>query len=88
MGLIQSPVTASVIQAVHTQEVGVATGIFHMVRFIVGSLGSTVFGLILETTRGGLAAGFQSSLVIMLAAAGVAWLAALGIAGKAASRYP
>jgi len=86
MGMVQSPVTASVIQAVHSHQVGVATGIFHMVRFIVGSLGSTVFGLILETTRGGIAPGFQSSLLVILAAAGVALVAALGIARKGENR--
>jgi len=47
MGLTQSPVAAAVTLAVTHAQLGVALGIFNMVRFIGASLGSTVFGVVL-----------------------------------------
>lgn len=65
LGMVQSPVTAAVIHVVNPEKVGVATGIFHMVRFIAGALGSTVFGIILETSRVGITAGFYQGLLLI-----------------------
>jgi MFS family permease len=48
MGFTQSPVAAAVTLTLAGGELGVALGIFNMVRFIGASLGSTVFGVILE----------------------------------------
>jgi len=53
MGFTQSPVAAAVTLAVPKDELGVALGIFQMVRFVGASLGSTIFGVVL----GGAAAG-------------------------------
>ena len=68
-GLVQSSATVAVIQAVHPSETGVATGFFHMIRFIVASLGSTVFGILLETNQQGLSNGFFASFWVIFAAA-------------------
>jgi MFS family permease len=52
MGLTQSPVATAVTLAVKREELGVALGIFNMVRFIGASLGTTAFGLILGQATG------------------------------------
>lgn len=76
MGFIQSPVTAAVTQVVRADRLGVATGIFHMGRFVSGSLGSMVFGLVLQMEAAGMAAGFRHDLGLVVAVAGGAVLAA------------
>jgi len=52
MGFTQSPVAAAVTFTVAQERLGVALGIFNMFRFITASLGSTVFGVILERAAG------------------------------------
>ena len=47
MGFVQSPVATAVTLAVGREQLGVALGIFNMIRFIGASLGTMVFGLIL-----------------------------------------
>jgi EmrB/QacA subfamily drug resistance transporter len=79
MGLTQSPVTATITHVVQNHQLGVATGIFHMCRFVSGTLGSTTFGLILEGDVGGIALGFQRDLVVLIVLAVLAVLAALGL---------
>jgi EmrB/QacA subfamily drug resistance transporter len=86
MGLTQSPVTAAVTHIVPAAQVGVATGIFHMGRFVSGSLGSTVFGLLMETDAAGMAAGLGRNLLLLAAAAAVAIVAALQLPGTRAQR--
>lgn len=51
MGFTQSPAAAGVTLVVRQAERGVALGIFHMLRFISGTLSATVFGIILEYAR-------------------------------------
>ncbi len=51
MGFTQSPAAAGVTLVVREDERGVALGIFHMLRFISGTLSATVFGIILEYAR-------------------------------------
>ncbi len=53
LGFTQSPVAAAVTFAVGADQLGVALGIFNMVRFIGASLGSTIFGVILEGAAAG-----------------------------------
>jgi EmrB/QacA subfamily drug resistance transporter len=84
MGLIQSPTAATVTYVVEQAKLGVATGIFHMLRFVSGSLGSTVFGLILQTNATGVAPGFQLDLLLLLALSSLAMLVAQGLPGRAA----
>lgn len=82
MGLTQSPVTAAVTCVVDQEQMGVATGIFHMGRFVSGSLGSTVFGLILQMGIAGMAAGFRTDLVALVIVAALAVLVAQGLPGR------
>ena len=82
MGLTQSPAAAAVTHVVRQERMGVATGVFHMCRFVSGTLGTTVFGLILQGDAGGLAAGFRRALVVLVVIAALAVLAALRLPGR------
>lgn len=82
MGLTQSPAAAAVIHVVRQEQLGAATGIFHMCRFISGTLGSTIFGLILQGHAAGVAAGFGRALTVLVVLAAVAVLAAQGLPGR------
>ncbi|MEM5774176.1 MAG: MFS transporter, partial [Anaerolineaceae bacterium] len=66
-GMIQSSSTVSAIQASSKENSGAATGFFHMIRFVSASLGSTVTGLLLESS-GATATGtfYQSFLMIVI----------------------
>jgi EmrB/QacA subfamily drug resistance transporter len=84
MGLTQSPVATAVTLAVGREQLGVALGIFNMVRFIGASLGTTVFGLILgqAVSRQGMAA-YRSDFYLLI---GVALTAVLLTASLPAAR--
>jgi EmrB/QacA subfamily drug resistance transporter len=88
MGLVQSPAAAAVTHVVEQRQLGVATGIFHMCRFVSGSLGSTVFGLILQANATGVAAAFPRDLLMLVALAGLATLAAQGLPATHTHRSP
>ncbi len=51
MAFVQSPGAAGVTLSVAKQELGVALGIFNMLRFISATLGATICGVILAWTR-------------------------------------
>ena len=68
-GFIQSSSTVAVIQAVPKKLASAASGFFHMLRFISASLGSTIVGIILEKTTGGIADGFFISFWLIVALA-------------------
>ncbi len=87
MGLIQSPSATVAIEAVRPEQVGVATGVFHMGRFLSGSLGSTVFGLVLQGDAGGVVGGFRFSVMLLVVMASLAVFAArrLDARGQTAS---
>jgi MFS family permease len=91
MGLIQSPSANAVTLVVGQAGLGVALGIFNMLRFMSGSLGQTIFGAVLDQ-HGGPAAGVSAYrldfyiLAIVAAVAAVLALrmpvAARALAGK------
>jgi MFS family permease len=85
MGLTQSPSAATVTHAVEPSKLGVATGIFHMCRFVSGSLGSTTFGLVLETNSTGVAVGFQHDLLALLVLSVLTMLVAQALPGRPTS---
>jgi EmrB/QacA subfamily drug resistance transporter len=78
MGLTQSPVAAAVTFTVVKDDLGVALGIFNMVRFIGASLGSTVFGVILDGAGGGYA-GYRLCYGVLIAVALAAAMLALSV---------
>ncbi len=73
MGMTQSPTANAVTLVVGKERLGVALGIFNMMRFVSGTLGATIFGTILG--RGGAAAGlgaFRVDAYLLALVAGVA----------------
>lgn len=80
MGLTQSPTASLVTLVVEKDRLGVALGIFNMLRFVMGTLGATIFGVILE--RGSqiaseTLAAFRLDFGLFIAAAAAAALLAL-----------
>ncbi|MGC8874284.1 MAG: MFS transporter [Chloroflexia bacterium] len=76
-GLAQSPAASSVALLVSPEELGVATGIFHMARFLSGSAGSTLFGVWMARAPTP-AAGLRQNALIALCVFACAATAALG----------
>ncbi len=87
MGLTQSPVAAAATFVVAKEQLGVALGIFNMFRFISGSLGTTVFGIVLQSASSHLEA-FRLDFYLLIAVAAVAALVALGLPGPVACQSP
>lgn len=88
MGLTQSPVAAAVTFVVAKEQLGVALGIFNMFRFISGSLGTTVFGIVLQSACSPSNPGaFRLDFYLLIAVASVAALA-LGLPGPVACQPP
>lgn len=81
MGFIQSPSAATSIQVVAADQVGAASGVFHMGRFLSGSLGSTVFGLMLQGYGDSIAAGFRANIVLVIIIASLALVATNNLPG-------
>jgi len=50
MGMIQSPAPAAISLVVPPERLGVALGVFNMLRFVGGTLGPTVFALVLQAS--------------------------------------
>jgi EmrB/QacA subfamily drug resistance transporter len=79
MGLTQSPTANAVTLVVGKEKLGVALGIFNMLRFVSGTLGTTIFGIILA--RGGEAASglpaFRIDFYLFIAVAACATLLAV-----------
>lgn len=89
MGLTQSPVAAAVTFIVAKEQLGVALGIFNMFRFISGSLGTTVFGIILQSASSPSNLGtFRLDFYLLIAVASLAALVALGLPGPVACQSP
>jgi MFS family permease len=80
MGFTQSPVAAAVTFTVTGDQLGVALGIFNMVRFIGASLGSTVFGVILEgATADPTMRAYRVSFGLLIAVAVAAVMLAMSV---------
>jgi EmrB/QacA subfamily drug resistance transporter len=85
MGLVQSPVAAAVTFVVAKEQLGVALGIFNMFRFISGSLGTTIFGIILQSAFSPSNLGaFRLDFYLLIAVASVAALLSLHLPGPIA----
>jgi EmrB/QacA subfamily drug resistance transporter len=85
MGLTQSPVAAAVTFVVAKERLGVALGIFNMFRFISGTLGATIFGIILQSASSPSSLrAFRLDFYRLIAVASVAALLALNLPGPIA----
>jgi MFS family permease len=92
MGLTQSPTANAVTLVVGRERLGVALGIFNMLRFVSGALGTTVFGVILERGTGlagaaGPVLAYRLDFYVFVAVAAVGAIAALRMPG-APARQP
>lgn len=85
LGFIQTPTTAAVIRVIQPLQLGIATGIFHMVRFIMGAIGGNAFGLILDINPGGESAGFNVCLVFVLVVSLLGMVFSFWMPGKPAT---
>jgi MFS family permease len=79
MGLTQSPTANAVTLVVGKENLGVALGIFNMFRFVMGTLGATIFGIIINqgANVGGGMPAFQTAFYVFTAAAAAAALLAI-----------
>ena len=74
MGMIQSPAPAAVSLVMPADQLGVALGLFNMLRFVGATLGPTVFALVLQAlgpapTPGGFRADFYIIVLVAILAA-------------------
>jgi MFS family permease len=76
MGMTQSPTANAVTLVIGKEHLGVALGIFNMLRFMSGTLGATIFGAILDRGGSG-ASGLGAFHVDFYILAGVAAVAAV-----------
>lgn len=89
MGLTQSPVAAAVTFVLDKERLGVALGIFNMFRFISGTMGTTVFGVILQSASSPSTLGaFHLDFYLLIAVASTAALLALNLPGPIACQSP
>jgi len=65
-GMIQSGSTVAAIKAAPKENSGAATGFFHMIRFISGSLGSTIFGIFLNSISENTPEKFYSTFILII----------------------
>ncbi len=73
MGLTQSPTANAVTLVVGKERLGVALGIFNMLRFVSGTLGATIFGAILDRgAAAGALGAFRLDFYVLAAVAAVA----------------
>ena len=83
MSFVHSQGAAGVSLVVYKSELGVALGIYNMLRFISGTFGVNILGIIVEAGRTGDTAPlypFQISFYLLTAIAGVGFGLALLIA--------
>lgn len=75
MGFTQSPAAAGITLLVPKKELGVALGIFNMMRFIGATLGATISGVVLNLSATGAAipiTAFRNGFLLLTVIAAVA----------------
>jgi EmrB/QacA subfamily drug resistance transporter len=88
MGFVQSPTAAAVTQVAPQEKLGVALGLYNMLRFVGGMLGTTILGILLDvgSPQLGLLGAFRVDFGLTAILAGAAALLALSLPKAAASR--
>jgi MFS family permease len=79
MGLTQSPTANAVTLVVQREKLGVALGIFNMLRFVAGTLGATLFGAILDHSSAGGVSAFRLDFYLFIAMAAIAAVLSFGL---------
>lgn len=82
MGMVQAPAPATVSLVVPPERLGLALGLFNLLRFLGGTLGPTVFALVLQTLGTGYPySSFRMDFWLVVGMAGLAILAGLSVPG-------
>jgi EmrB/QacA subfamily drug resistance transporter len=82
MGMIQAPAPAAISLVVPAERLGVALGIFNLLRFVGGTLGPTIFALVLQTSGTELMPGsFRMDFYLVAVMAVLAILVGLRVPG-------
>lgn len=86
MGFVQSPTAASVSQVAPQDKLGVALGLYNMIRFMGGMLGATMFGIMLDMTSpsAGTLGAFRIDFALVALLGAVAAVFTFGLPGKLA----
>jgi len=85
MGLVQSTAPAAISLVIPPDRLGIAMGLFNLLRFIGGSLGPTLFALVLQATGPGfLPVSFRVDFYLVTAAAILAVIVGISVPGSEA----
>jgi MFS family permease len=84
MGFVQSPTAASVTQVAPQEKLGVALGLYNMIRFMGGMLGATILGIMLDiaSPQLGLLSAFRFDFGVVVILGGFAALLTLSLPGR------
>jgi EmrB/QacA subfamily drug resistance transporter len=84
MGMVQSPAPAAISIVVSPSKLGIAMGLFNLLRFIGGTLGPTLFALVLQAFSPGFAlVSFRVDFYMVTAAAILAVTVGIFVPGTA-----
>lgn len=87
MGMVQSPAPAAISLVVRPERLGIATGLFNLLRFIGGTLGPTVFALMLQSVGPGSSGdAFRMNFYLVTFTAIVAVIVGIFLPGAEAPR--
>ncbi len=83
MGMVQSPAPAAISLVVSPDRLGIATGLFNLLRFLGGTLGPTVFAIVLQAGAVGLIfRSYRLDFYLVTATAILATLIGVFVPGK------
>jgi EmrB/QacA subfamily drug resistance transporter len=83
MGMVQAPAPAAISLAVQPHTLGIAMGLFNLLRFLGGTLGPVVFALVLQASIStSTTAAFRVDFLLIAILAGIAVLVGLFVPGS------
>ena len=89
MGMVQSPAPATISLVVEADELGIAMGLFNLVRFGGGTIGPALFAIVLQAQGPALTpSAFHTVFLLVSIMATLAILAGIAIPGAHAHQSP
>ncbi len=83
MGMVQAPAPAVISLVVSADELGIATGLFNLLRFLGGTLGPAVFAIVLQAgVVGAIIESYRLDFYLVAATAALAILIGVFVPGK------
>jgi EmrB/QacA subfamily drug resistance transporter len=83
MGMVQAPAPAVISLVVSPDKLGIATGLFNLLRFLGGTLGATVFAIVLQAgVVGAIIESYRLDFYLVAATAALAILIGIFVPGK------